>query len=534
MPFHPVHTQTAQQKELAKQQRTERAEKRTERTKSVHFSPSDIDDEVVQRVGASADKVSPFEFKDLDQYASREGLDSIPVFGLDVSSEVSGGTISKLEHDKTLQNLLIEDLNICFERSGLKSKSYDGNNDDIDSENESVNDLSDVNSANLSGANLILAHEGLLHESDSDSSDSETEMAAGMNPPIFRGVHADDPQAFWQYASLWMSTKRHQDEHTKIKNLALFLADRAAIWFRGIRLVAPPGQDAALNPGECDTFEHFGEQFLLKFRVDDNANWREVFNLWGCRQGPTETTEEFCGRLQKLADTARADNRQVIQAALNGLRSDVQAVVLLQNITSIDDIVRWGTASEQIKKPTSSAEIASEVAKILDVKFEQKFNSLSMRPVEEMQARGRPVSPRVKFREDEGVQARAPNRSPAPHPVYQARDYGSDHPQYPRDSARDNAREAYSRAPMVGDSRGNLRRWSGPNSDYRQGQSRSSFTHRSGDFRSNSDFKCNKCALSHGPRECPAFNIVCRRCLGTNHYARCCNNRGGGRNMQRN
>jgi hypothetical protein len=257
-----------------------------------------------------------------------------------------------------VREAFVDDLSICLSRINLdKSKSEssvfsdkqndsgDIDSDNLDSEPEIVADLSGDISVNLAD-NLdnadISNNSASDSDSESDTSESETEMAAGMNPPLFRGLFSENAQQFWNYANLWMSTKRHVDEHTKIKQLAIFLRDRAANWFQGITLVASPNDGAELAPNTCDTFARFGEIFVAKFRVPENENWREVANLYTCRQGPQETTEEYCGRLQREADTARADEKQVIQAAIAGLRTDIQRFVLTQNITSIEDIIRWG------------------------------------------------------------------------------------------------------------------------------------------------------------------------------------------------
>src|ERR1043165_3103126 len=64
-----------------------------ERFEAISDAISDIDEDVFQRViGASAHKVSPFSTKDLEQYASNEGLDSFPIIEHRESSETSGNS----------------------------------------------------------------------------------------------------------------------------------------------------------------------------------------------------------------------------------------------------------------------------------------------------------------------------------------------------------------------------------------------------------------------------------------------------------
>ena len=310
-----------------------------------------------------------------------------------------------------------------------------------------------------------------------DTEESENdEMSSANMPPIFRGIRSQCVEAWFRHLDLWIATQRIMTERAKISSAALLFQDAALHFYNGLVIVdGDPGE------GEIATYADFKARVIDRFRREPGTNWQELALLHSMKQQQGQSTEAFIAEIINKGNAARASEEQMRTAALAGLRDDIKSVLIHHEITSLEDISRWGVLAESVQ----GSDVNGTVKRLETV-------------IEQLQTR-----PLV-----------APETLPGPTSQCQ-----------PQVSGR--GRGGFSRGGFQGNQRGQRGSWQ-------------SATRRSGNYNNNNNnnydrmSNCNKCNREHGPI-CPAQNAICRVCGRVGHFAVKCyrrNNMNSTQNFQ--
>jgi hypothetical protein len=138
----------------------------------------------------------------------------------------------------------------------------------------------------------------------------------------------------------WLETLRKYIAFKKISTddgLHLFqmlLKGPAAIWLR-----SGPHRSLASFVTRCQTFT---ERYALT-RIE---KWRQTSEIWKRRQGPQESTNDYITTMQLMAKRIEMPQASLIDAILQGLRSEIRLMVLLADTSSIHNILTTARAAE--------------------------------------------------------------------------------------------------------------------------------------------------------------------------------------------
>ena len=301
-------------------------------------------------------------------------------------------------------------------------------------------------------------------------------MASHCAPPIFRGLHSEDVQAWFRHMDLWLETQRNLSEKAKISHTALLFRDAALHHYNTLDVRDPPAEAANRVEGVIYAYQDFKDNIIQRFQTNPGDNWREVAALFTCKQQPGQPTELYVAEILKRGESARATQEQMKMACLAGLRDDIRAVIMHHEIETLGDITRWAVMAEQMG---GASDMSVTVKRLEEV-------------VDRMQACA--ISNQNKT-EDRGGVGRG---------------------------------RAVMTRPGVGWMRG--RRSNGSRSFSQQPAT----TMYRGEF-SRSVQNCQKCGKgNHAFAKCPAKNAICYKCRGRNHFAAVCFSRGTQRPNQYN
>jgi hypothetical protein len=143
-----------------------------------------------------------------------------------------------------------------------------------------------------------------------------------------------------QTAEEWLEALRKYIAFKKISTddaLHLFqmlLKGPAAIWLRSV-----PHRSLASFVTLCQAFT---ERYALT-RIE---KWRQTSEIWKRRQGPQESTDDYIATMQLMAKRIDMPQASLIDAILQGLRSEIRLMVLLADTSSIHNILTTARAAE--------------------------------------------------------------------------------------------------------------------------------------------------------------------------------------------
>src|ERR1043165_6088209 len=160
-----------------------------------------------------------------------------------------------------------------------------------------------------------------------------------LAPEFFRGTQKEDPNEWWEDMELW-TTYRKLSEAEKLATFPLMLKDSAKTWH----------QQAASH--QKDTFSHLKASFLEHFKRDASSRWKDLANVFDCKQGPDEGVEAFITQIKKKAVRAGINEEQLRHAIIKGLKPSIrQQVVSHDNWNIVQDIKRWTIFAENSDEP---------------------------------------------------------------------------------------------------------------------------------------------------------------------------------------
>jgi hypothetical protein len=114
----------------------------------------------------------------------------------------------------------------------------------------------------------------------------------------------------------------------------MLLKGPAAIWLRSV-----PHRSLASFVTLCQAFT---ERYALT-RIE---KWRQTSEIWKRRQGPQESTDDYIATMQLMAKRIDMPQASLIDAILQGLRSEIRLMVLLADTSSIHNILTTARAAE--------------------------------------------------------------------------------------------------------------------------------------------------------------------------------------------
>ena len=386
---------------------------------------------------------------------------------------------------------------------------------------------------------------------DYTDSDAEEDMADVPSP--FFGLHSEDAETWFRSVEWWLQTKRAADDRARIGHVAGLLKNGAQTWFHSLIFA---GVDAPTPDAGLRTFADFKEAFQVRYHRDVTNEWRQQAALWAMKQEPNQTVEDFIAAVEAKAVAARATAEQIKGAVINGLRPDLRAAVLNHDINTLEDVKKWALVAEGLTATPSTTPIDVALAlRKLEDSMNLKFEQIQLRALgDESQPARRQTSPapapsdrfyperqrdhtpaRDWSRENRRYYAAPPSppsqrgqrrgeerqRYPTPPPArYQQRreeprHYQHQPPQEPRHYPPSHP-PPHRYEQVYHPARREEQRYMGPNGAARGGRQIQG-AHNVFDFEC-----CGRCGVNHGPDDCRAINLRCKRCLLIGHFARKC------------
>ena len=210
---------------------------------------------------------------------------------------------------------------------------------------------------------------------DNDDNDYPDDMAVSNDIAIFRGMPNEDARDWIESASLLVDSRRMPNEKAKISLAGMALQDDAKRWLRSLDIRPPhPGDGVAAYPAEAiTTFDQFKDRFLAKFQRPQADLWREQLQIYACKQKPGQLTRDYLNELQELAGRAMATPEQTLNAAIAGLRDDVQMFCIGHELPTLDELKKWASVFD-----SSSKSRAGDVSGTVD-RLERLVDRLQVR-----------------------------------------------------------------------------------------------------------------------------------------------------------
>jgi hypothetical protein len=140
-----------------------------------------------------------------------------------------------------------------------------------------------------------------------------------------------------QTAEEWLEALRMYIAFKKIStddSLQMLFKGPAAIWLRSV-----PHRSLASFVTLCQAFT---ERYALT-RIE---KWRQTSEIWKRRQRPQESTDDYIATMQLMAKRLEMPQSSLIDAILQGLRSEIRLMVLLADTSSIHNTLTTARAAE--------------------------------------------------------------------------------------------------------------------------------------------------------------------------------------------
>ena len=392
-----------------------------------------------------------------------------------------------------------------------------------------------------------LSNQGSISETDSDSDSNCDIMAAAAGILPFRGLSTDPEGKHWlKKVEMWMNCQRLRSDKAKICQVGVLLKGNAAFWFNELVIEDPvgDGEERAISEEAVTTWEQFKELFLEKFKKVDGDNWREVTDLFQCKQREDQSTEEYIAEIQMKGLAANATPENIRYAAISGLKRSVKNVVVQHPIESLDQIIKWGMIAERLEPAKPNEGDVSKLVKIavLDALAESKQDQSaavfmqSDQRVDRNQGVDDQAERRV-YRQQGGFNRRKNGRGRGNTSSWRQDQGGSDgwRPGISMDNQAQGrpmgrGRGNWSREGQGDNWRMSNQQSSGVQSYYspRQFTNNNTFGNFDNGFDNNgANYQCDRCGSTrpHGIRGCPALASSCAFCKKIGHWKAVCRGR---------
>jgi hypothetical protein len=200
----------------------------------------------------------------------------------------------------------------------------------------------------------VYSNEVVITEIDTDDDEMDS------NPHIFNGHRLENAEKHVQKMALLLATKRLPNPSSERsqrpgddRNMAMIghfansLKSDALMWFETLTISAERGN------GSIGTYEALIEAFKRKFQFNETEQWRELGQLSRMTQAQLQTTEDYVRNVRQHGQKVRATDDQIKTSILNGLRPEIQAIVMNHDIKDFEDIKKWGLVAENYATPAA-------------------------------------------------------------------------------------------------------------------------------------------------------------------------------------
>ena len=329
------------------------------------------------------------------------------------------------------------------------------------------------------------------------NADSDVDMAEGasVSPTQFRGTAQEDAEQWMRFFLNYCEYKGY-DNAKKLALMKVLLVDGAATWLDS-------------QPAEVTTaWEALKTTFLARYSIPEFMRFKGAKELFNMKQQLSQSCDDFLAQMQHAAKLVGADEKMLLYAALNGLRSDIAAFVTQRQPKDVKELLDAARVAE-LTNPTPATEKESAMSVQIALVQDQlrELSARLDRPTvssvrqQDTQQRQRSPSPRrVTFCDDESRFDRQDyRRFDSPRRFDRGGRFRDDRPS--RDGGR--GRQGRGRGRV---SRGVYR--SGP-------PTRAAFEQQQ---------SCSRCGgYAHESfNSCPAVNQHCRICWKRGHFWKVC------------
>ena len=136
-------------------------------------------------------------------------------------------------------------------------------------------------------------------------------------------------------------------------------------------------------------FEQLKEQFIARFSLNWATKWSIMPELYEMKQRPDQSVQDFIQKVQMKAKLIDLPEDQILGALMKGFLPNIRADLIRSNITSIADVIKEASISEQANKikNSQSDNISSEERLIKAIQTAMSINHLQTTSQSELRAK---------------------------------------------------------------------------------------------------------------------------------------------------
>ncbi len=189
-------------------------------------------------------------------------------------------------------------------------------------------------------------------------------------PPAFSGdTTAQCPQEWIRRLRYWLAFRNLTPPQITAA-IPVLLTESALIFYQG------------LADGEKDTLDHFEQHFLQHYKTEGTLPWLDLAALWGYKQSPAQTVEQYLNEISRLALRTNAAPPQVLQAALSGLAPQIRAHLVLHDVPNFGELRNKAMLAEKsLPQPSASNDVTDALKAI-----QSQLTALKVHATEEPRA----------------------------------------------------------------------------------------------------------------------------------------------------
>ena len=195
-----------------------------------------------------------------------------------------------------------------------------------------------------------------VNNNDNLNQDQELEQSMAEDrtllPPQFAGTPDEDAPEFLRRLKTYFEYKsiiETQDNHARLKLAKAMLVGAAQDWVEGLT----DQQKSSFAELETAFKDHFVKPVVLRFR--------NACDIFGKRQGPDESVDQYATRIRTLAKRVDVDQRALLYAFVSGLNGRISSYVLgknPENLGAAIDAARIAEMALAHEPPDVSSQLA--------------------------------------------------------------------------------------------------------------------------------------------------------------------------------